>query len=140
MDADEARLKELDKFVHESERSMRELAQAMDGLRQLTGTGESRTRVVSAQVDADGRLAELDISARAMKLGNRELSREVIEAVTAAQLDLERQAKALTAFVPDQDGLLETFQRDLAEVQDSYTAETHERLDRMRQAQRRRQD
>ncbi|MFC4120075.1 YbaB/EbfC family nucleoid-associated protein [Nonomuraea zeae] len=140
MDADDTRLTELDKFVQASERSMRELGQAMQGLRRLSGAGESATGAVSARVDADSRLVDLAISPRAMKLGSHDLSREVIEAVAAAQLDHERQAKALIAFLPDGDGLLDAFQRDLTEVQDTYTAETHERLDRMRHARSRLRD
>ncbi|MFB4267874.1 YbaB/EbfC family nucleoid-associated protein [Nonomuraea sp. GTA35] len=136
MDAEETQLAELDKLVQESERSMRELGQAMQDLRQLTGAGENRTGVVSARVDADGKLVELSISPRAMKLGSADLSREVLEAVAAAQLDQERQAKALVAFLPDGEGLLDAFQRDLAELKNAYTAETNERLDRMRRSRR----
>ncbi|MFI7130776.1 YbaB/EbfC family nucleoid-associated protein [Nonomuraea sp. NPDC050153] len=136
MDADDTQLSELDTLVQESERSMRELGQAMQDLRRLSGSGDSGSGVVSARVTADSRLVELVISPRAMKLGNHELSREVIEAVTAAQVDHERQAQALLSFLPDGESLLDAFQRDLTEVQNAYTAETHGRLDRMRQSRR----
>jgi DNA-binding protein YbaB len=137
MDADEARLIELDKFVHESERSMRELEQAIKGMRGLYGTGESRTGAVSARVDAGSKLVELAISPRAMKLVNHELSCEVMDAVNAAQLDHERQAKELIPITSDAEALLKTFERDLAGLQDSFTAETHDRLNRIRAVQRR---
>ncbi|GAA3615839.1 hypothetical protein GCM10022419_121390 [Nonomuraea rosea] len=137
MDADEARLIELDKFVHESERSVRELEQAIKSLRELYGTGESRTGAVSARVDASSKLVELAISPRAMKLVNHELSREVVEAVNAAQLDHERQTKKLIPTTSDAEALLKTFEHDLAGMQDGFTAKTHDRLNRVRAVQRR---
>ncbi|NUR84042.1 MAG: YbaB/EbfC family nucleoid-associated protein [Nonomuraea sp.] len=132
MDPIDDQLAEMDRLVQAGERSMRELGAAMRELRGLSGTGASRSGAVAARVDADCRLADLTINPRAMRLGSDALGREVVEAVNAALLDHERQARELISVVPDGELLLESFQRDLAEIQDSYAEETGRRLDGLR--------
>ncbi|NRQ40855.1 YbaB/EbfC family nucleoid-associated protein [Nonomuraea sp. NN258] len=137
MDTSHSHLHELDRLVQAGERSMRELDQAMRDLRQLSGEGESRSGSVTARVDADSKLVDVRIAPRAMRLGSDELSREVVEAVRAAQDAHQRQAQDLLGFTPAGDeNLLATFQRDLTEIQDAYAAETADRIDRLRRTQR----
>lgn len=147
MEFSDPRLDALERMVKESERSMRELMEAMRELQNIEGQGESRSGAVSAQVNAEGRLADVRIGARAMRLGSDELAKEVLEAVRAAQDDHERQAREITnhastfddkllgAFKPDE-GLLGAFKRDLEEIQESYARESGERLENMRRRQR----
>jgi len=136
MDSSDPRLDELDRLVRASEQTMRQLEQATRELRQVTGSGESRGGTVTARVDADSRLVDVQITHRAMRLEPDELGRDVVEAVRAAQEDHERQARELLGMLPGDEDPLGTFKRDLDELQDSYARETSERLEGMRRTQR----
>ncbi|MEV0148063.1 MULTISPECIES: YbaB/EbfC family nucleoid-associated protein [unclassified Nonomuraea] len=138
MDFTDPRIADLDRLIQDGERSMRELQQAMQAMSRLTGTGENRAGTVTARVDSESRPVEVRFGARAMRLDPDELGEHVVEAVRAAQEDLERQARELMAVpsVPDGD-VLGSFRRDLEEMQDSFRHEMGERMDGVR---RRHQD
>lgn len=142
MDSGHFELEELERFIQANERSMRELEQAMNDLHEVTGSGENRAGTVSAKADAQGRITAVKITPRAMRMESPELSEAVLEAVRAAQDDQERQAKELMApmlhdDVPNFGGdLMKTFQRSLAEIQESFRDDLDEGIDRARRAAR----
>ncbi|MFB9832541.1 YbaB/EbfC family nucleoid-associated protein [Actinoallomurus acaciae] len=55
------------------------------------GVGESARGLVSAEVGADGLLADLRLNPRALRLGSAALAEDIVSAVRAAQEDLRGQ-------------------------------------------------
>ncbi|MFC7648189.1 YbaB/EbfC family nucleoid-associated protein [Streptosporangium lutulentum] len=117
--------------MRDSERSQRDLTAAMTDLREITGSGESRSGLVSARVGADGRVTGVKIASRGMRLDSDSLSEEVLEAVQAAQDDQERQARELVALPLGGEDVIKTVQRRFGEIQDSFSAEMGERIARL---------
>ncbi|WP_326825247.1 YbaB/EbfC family nucleoid-associated protein [Streptosporangium sp. NBC_01756] len=126
----EFRLDELDQVVQGSERSLRDLAAAMTGLGEVTGSGESRSGLVSARVGADGRVTDVAIASRGMRLDSDALSKEVLEAVQAAQDAQGRQARELVSSPLGGEDAVRTIQRQFEEIQESFAAEMGERISR----------
>lgn len=119
---------DLDRVISESERSLRTLAGALDGLGTVTGQGESRSGAVTARVDADGRLDDLRLAARASRMELDELTEEIVQAVRAAQDD---QARRLREAVPQPSygGLsAESITRQFQDLQDDFSRQMNERL------------
>ncbi|GAA4233972.1 DNA-binding protein YbaB [Streptosporangium album] len=126
----EFRLDDLDHVVRDSERSLRDLTAAMAGLGEITGSGESRSGLVSARVGADGRVTGVTIASRGMRLDSDALSREVVEAVQAAQDAHGRQARELAAPPLGGEDAIQTVQREFEGLQQSFAAEMGERIAR----------
>jgi len=119
---------DLDRVISESERSLRSLAGALDELGAVTGRGESRSGAVTARVDADGRLDDLRLAARASRMELDELTEEIVQAVRAAQDD---QARRLGEAVPPPSygGLsAESVTRRFQDLQDDFPRQMNERL------------
>ncbi|MFI6733793.1 YbaB/EbfC family nucleoid-associated protein [Nonomuraea sp. NPDC050451] len=123
---------DVDKLLRDNERELTRLAAAAAELRLITGKGESRSGMTTAVVDADGRLQSVVFSPRVLRLDVRTLAEEVVQAVRQAQEDQGRQAQELLAVPPSQIVGLEEIQRQFAEFQDMFGAETAERNDRLR--------
>ncbi|MEV4161148.1 YbaB/EbfC family nucleoid-associated protein [Nonomuraea dietziae] len=123
---------DLDRVVLDTERQMRDLLDAMKGLSEITGVGESRSGLVTARVDSEGRISDVTLSGRAMRLEGQELSQEVVEAVRAAQEDHERRARASLAGPLADETSPEAIRRGFEELQDSYARESADRIDRIR--------
>jgi hypothetical protein len=119
---------DLDRVISESERSLRTLAGALDELGTVTGRGESRSGAVTARVDADGRLDDLRLAARASRMELDELTEEIVQAVRAAQDD---QARRLREAVPPPSygGLsAESITRRFQDLQDDFSRQMNDRL------------
>ncbi|MFF5212394.1 YbaB/EbfC family nucleoid-associated protein [Streptosporangium sp. NPDC000396] len=127
----EFRLEDLDRVMRDSEHSLRDLTSAMDGLSEIIGEGESRSGTVSARVDANGRVTEVKINPRGMRLDSETLSEEIVEALQAAQDSHESQMRELVALPLGGEDALETMQRQFQELQDSFAAEISEGIARM---------
>ncbi|MFG6193003.1 YbaB/EbfC family nucleoid-associated protein [Nonomuraea sp. JJY05] len=123
---------DVDRLLRDNERELTRLAAAAAELRLITGKGESRSGMTSAVVDADGRLQSVVFSPRVLRLDVRTLAEEVVQAVRQAQEDQGRQAHELLAVPQSQIVGLEEIQRQFAEFQDRFGAETAERNDRLR--------
>ncbi|MFI6596337.1 YbaB/EbfC family nucleoid-associated protein [Nonomuraea sp. NPDC050536] len=114
----------LERMVRDSEESLRRLAGMTDELASVTGKGESRSGLVGAVVDNGGRLDQIELEPRAMRMSSAELSEEIVEAVRAAQDSVQRQSEELLAQamgsaeagLPDMDKL----QRQTKDIQDSF--------------------
>ncbi|MFG1703416.1 YbaB/EbfC family nucleoid-associated protein [Nonomuraea sp. M3C6] len=130
---------DLDRVLQESERSIRELAGAMDELRTVIGEGESRSGTVTARVDADGRLDDLRLGARAGRMELDELTEEILQAVRAAQDDQARKALDLIP-QPSYGGLsFEAVSRQFQDLQDSFSRQLNDRIAGMETIRRRAQ-
>jgi DNA-binding protein YbaB len=68
---------------------------AQAGLDEITGTGESPSGQVKATVAANGRILDVTIEPRAMRMDSRTLSEEVLAAVAQAGLDVTRRTEEL---------------------------------------------
>ncbi|MBB5074874.1 YbaB/EbfC family nucleoid-associated protein [Nonomuraea endophytica] len=129
---------DLDDLVRASERGMRELLDAMEGLKDTSGTGESRSGMISAAVGHDGRIRKLKIEARAMRLDSAELAEQVVEAVTAAQDDLDRATRALLP--PGENADPADIMRQFEDLQDGFARESDARVDRLQRMRTRDHD
>ncbi|WP_180903191.1 YbaB/EbfC family nucleoid-associated protein [Nonomuraea indica] len=115
----------LERLVRESEESVRRLADATAELEAISGTGRSRSELVSAEVDNGGGIRRVAIDPRAMRLGSEELSEQVCEAVRAAQEDVQRQGLELLTLAVGADATraavdLDALQRQLQDVQSTF--------------------
>lgn len=128
---------DVDKLLRDNERELNRLAAAAAELQLITGKGESRSGLTTAVVNADGMLQSVDFSPRVLRLDIRALAEEVVQAVRQAQEDQGRQAQELLAVPPSQVVGLEEIQRQFAEFQDMFGAETAERNDRLRRLRER---
>ncbi|MFI7127469.1 YbaB/EbfC family nucleoid-associated protein [Nonomuraea sp. NPDC050153] len=128
---------DVDKLLRDNERELNRLAAAAAELQLITGKGESRSGLTTAVVNADGMLQSVDFSPRVLRLDIRALAEEVVQAVRQAQEDQGRQAQELLAVPPSQVLGLDEIQRQFAEFQDVFGAETAERNDRLRRLRER---
>ncbi|UBU14587.1 YbaB/EbfC family nucleoid-associated protein [Nonomuraea gerenzanensis] len=120
---------DLDSLLRDSERSLRELTSMIGELQSISGAGESRSGAVTATVDANGRLDQLKLAARASRMELDELTEEIVQAVRAAQDDQTRKTMALIPVSPQLTGVsVEEIQRRFDEIQDSFTRDMHERM------------
>jgi hypothetical protein len=128
MDPSDFHPDDLDRVLTESERSLRQLNQAMDEAGTVTGEGESRSGAVTARVDADGRLHDLRLAARASRMELDELTGEIVHAVRAAQDDQARKLGDLLPR-PSYGGLsAESINRQFQDLQDSFSQQMNDRL------------
>ncbi|MEV4894222.1 YbaB/EbfC family nucleoid-associated protein [Nonomuraea sp. NPDC055795] len=129
---------DLDDLVRASERGMRELLDAMEGLKEASGAGESRSGMINAMVGPNGRISKLKIEARAMRLDSAELAEQVVEAVTAAQDDLDRATRALLP--PGENADPADIMRQFEDLQDGFARESDDRVDRLQRMRTRDRD
>ncbi|MFI6900040.1 YbaB/EbfC family nucleoid-associated protein [Nonomuraea sp. NPDC050394] len=129
---------DLDDLVRASERGMRELLDAMEGLKEASGVGESRSGMINAAVGPDGRISKLKIEARAMRLDSAELAEQVVEAVSAAQEDLDRATRALLP--PGENAGPADIMRQFEDLQDGFSRESDDRVDRLQRMRTRDRD
>ncbi|WP_336207644.1 YbaB/EbfC family nucleoid-associated protein [Nonomuraea sp. LPB2021202275-12-8] len=130
---------DLDRMVHESESSMRELSAALEGLGSVTGEGESRSGAIAATIGPDGRLDRIRLTPKASRMDLDELETEIVEAVRAAQDDQDGKAGAMLGPRPDPGLSMDRVRSQFEQVQDSFSREMGERLARL-EAMRRRDD
>ncbi|MFI7638566.1 YbaB/EbfC family nucleoid-associated protein [Nonomuraea sp. NPDC049400] len=130
---------DLDRVILEAERSIRTLTDAIDELGAITGEGESRRGTVKARVDANGRLDDLKLAARASRMELDELTEEIVEAVRAAQDDQQRKATALIPQSLSMGISMEEIQSQFQDLQDSFSRDMHERLTNLDAIRRRAQ-
>ncbi|SEM05590.1 YbaB/EbfC family nucleoid-associated protein [Nonomuraea pusilla] len=131
---------DLDRVLGDSEKAVRELASALGGLAEVTGTGESRGGAVTARVDASGRLDHLRLSPRASRMELDELTEEIVEAVRAAQDDHQRRATAVIPRAPIGGVSAQEVQRQFEALQDAFARDMHERMARLDEIRRRARD
>ncbi|MFI6391848.1 YbaB/EbfC family nucleoid-associated protein [Nonomuraea sp. NPDC050540] len=129
---------DLDDLVRASERGMRELLDAMEGLKEVSGAGESRSGMINAEVGPNGRISRLKIEARAMRLDSAELAEQVVEAVTAAQDELDRATRALLP--PGENADPADIMRQFEDLQDGFARESDDRVDRLQRLRTRDRD
>ncbi|MFI6538464.1 YbaB/EbfC family nucleoid-associated protein [Nonomuraea sp. NPDC050547] len=129
---------DLDDLVRASERGMRELLDAMEGLKEVSGAGESRSGMINAEVGPNGRISRLKIEARAMRLDSAELAEQVVEAVTAAQDELDRATRALLP--PGENADPADIVRQFEDLQDGFARESDDRVDRLQRLRTRDRD
>ncbi|MCG5221158.1 YbaB/EbfC family nucleoid-associated protein [Streptosporangium sp. KLBMP 9127] len=89
----------LDHLLTQAEDVVRGLRAAHARLGQVTGRGEGADGLVRAVSDGHGKLRELLIAPRGMRLDFAVLALEVGRAIQAAQRDAERQAQAIMSEV-----------------------------------------
>ncbi|MFC4115564.1 YbaB/EbfC family nucleoid-associated protein [Nonomuraea zeae] len=123
---------DVERLLKENEREVARLAEAAEGLRDIVGKGESRSGLATAVVDADGRLRSVTLSPRVLRMDVAALAEEVVQAVRQAQDDQDRQARELLAVPAGQQLGLEEIQRQFAEFQETFAAETAGRNERLR--------
>ncbi|MEU7896854.1 YbaB/EbfC family nucleoid-associated protein [Nonomuraea sp. NPDC049152] len=123
---------DLDRVILDTERQMRDVLAAMNGLSEITGAGESRSGLVHATVDAEGKLTDVKLSGRAMRLEGHELAEEIIEAVRAAQENHDSNARSLFAMPVGGKFDAESLNRMVEDLQDSFLKESGDRIARMR--------
>jgi hypothetical protein len=80
----------------------------------LVGTGEGAGGLIRATATAGGRITDLDLNPRALRMGSAELSEEILAAVNGALDDLRTKVSEAAA-TPDLSGLAER----LKEVQET---------------------
>jgi len=85
----------LDDLLPRAEDAIRGLRDAHARLGRITGAGEGAEGLVRAVADGRGRVRELVLAPRGMRLAPAALALEVGEAILTAQLDAERQAQAI---------------------------------------------
>ncbi|MEV0590078.1 YbaB/EbfC family nucleoid-associated protein [Nonomuraea cavernae] len=78
-------------------RAARETERLRERIAEFEGSAETAGGLVAARVGPTGRLAELRLRPQTMRLGSEELAEAIVEAVGAAQDDLARQQREITA-------------------------------------------
>src|SRR4051812_19337084 len=86
---------ELRRVMDQTERMMRDLAQAQEGLSEITGEGESEDGQVRALTDAGGQLDEIVFAPGATSMDVQTLAESVTEAIQRAQDDAELKTREL---------------------------------------------
>ncbi|MFG2073389.1 YbaB/EbfC family nucleoid-associated protein [Nonomuraea maritima] len=94
-DPDGFRDDDIARAEEEAERILAWTDRAQAELQELTGTGESPSGQVTAVVAASGRVVEVSLRPRAMRLDSRTLSEEVLAAVASAGHDVTRRVEEL---------------------------------------------
>jgi DNA-binding protein YbaB len=80
---------EFERLLQEAEQAQRDAYHRVSSLfdemagRQITGVSDDR--LVSVRVDGRGRVVAMDIQPQGMRLTNQDLSRRILEALSAAQ-------------------------------------------------------
>ncbi|MFI7614823.1 YbaB/EbfC family nucleoid-associated protein [Nonomuraea terrae] len=86
---------ELARDAEQAERIRAWSEHAQAALDEVTGTGEAAGGQVTATVAADGKVLEVVIGERAMRLGSLELAEEILAALRLAGLDAARRTEEL---------------------------------------------
>ncbi|MEO3810483.1 YbaB/EbfC family nucleoid-associated protein [Sphaerisporangium sp. B11E5] len=108
-DPERLRPEDFARVAEQSMASVRRLGDAIGALAGLKGEGAAGGGLVSAVVDAGGRLEHVTLDPRALRLDSRSLADAVTEAVRAAQDDARVRGEAVlggAADVPALDGML----------------------------------
>ncbi|WP_248961036.1 YbaB/EbfC family nucleoid-associated protein [Sphaerisporangium perillae] len=94
-DPDGFRLEDLERVAEQSEEALRRLSGVFGDLRDVTGEGTAAGGLVRAVVDGGGRIGEVTLDPRVMRLDSRSIAEAVTEAVRAAQQDAQRKNEEL---------------------------------------------
>ncbi|MEU7828025.1 MULTISPECIES: YbaB/EbfC family nucleoid-associated protein [unclassified Nonomuraea] len=86
---------ELHRISEQAERAHSRLKKAGGGFNDVYGTGESADGKIRARTDSGGRITEVRLDPRAMKLSSQDLGEEITLAVRRAQDDCERNHEEL---------------------------------------------
>ncbi|MEU7740477.1 YbaB/EbfC family nucleoid-associated protein [Nonomuraea sp. NPDC049158] len=86
---------ELHRISEQAEQAHSRLKKAGGGFKDVYGAGESADGKVRARTDSSGRVTEVRLDPRAMKLSSQDLGEEVTLAVMRAQDDCERRQEEL---------------------------------------------
>ncbi|MFC4584696.1 YbaB/EbfC family nucleoid-associated protein [Sphaerisporangium corydalis] len=102
-DPDGFRPEDLDQVAERSREAVRRLSGLVGELADLKGEGESAGGLIGAVVDGGGRIQEVTLDPRAMRMDSRTLAEAVTEAVRAAQEDAARASQELLREVVGED-------------------------------------
>ncbi|WP_214414279.1 YbaB/EbfC family nucleoid-associated protein [Sphaerisporangium fuscum] len=89
------RVEDLDRVVRQSNEAVRRMTGAFDELRQIKGEGTAADGLIRAVVDGSGKIEQVEIGPRAMRLDSQTIAEAVTEAVREAQEDARRQNEQL---------------------------------------------
>ncbi|MFG1704215.1 YbaB/EbfC family nucleoid-associated protein [Nonomuraea sp. M3C6] len=95
MDPADIRDEDISRAEDEADRIETWINRARADLDELKGTGESPSGTVTATVAANGRVLDVAIAPRAMRLDSQTLSEEVLAAVAQAGQDVTRRTEEL---------------------------------------------
>jgi DNA-binding protein YbaB len=121
---------DLERIAAQAEELLARAEGLKDEIEGVVGTGESRDGQVRVSVAASGRVTEIALAPRAMRMESQKLAEELLIVAQQAHDDAEAKVKALMADVlgdtpfADPTAIEERF----AGVLDSYTATMDERL------------
>ncbi|GLY22029.1 hypothetical protein CA850_06800 [Micromonospora echinospora] len=88
---------DLERVVRDSEQRMRQLSEVETLLAEITSRYDTEDGMVSVELGADGRLRQLEINSRAMRLDSYTLAELITEAFNGAQQGVqEAVAKAMS--------------------------------------------
>ncbi|MEV1173192.1 YbaB/EbfC family nucleoid-associated protein [Nonomuraea sp. NPDC049784] len=83
---------ELEKISRRADQAMAKLAEAMNGLKEVTGEGTAAGGKIQAAVESDGLVREIRFDPRVLRtMGSDELAEAIVAAVRAAQISARTQ-------------------------------------------------
>jgi len=83
---------ELEKIAQRADAEMAKLAEAMNGLKEVTGEGAAAGGKIQATVESDGFVREIRLDPRVLRtMGTDELAEAIVAALRAAQLSARGQ-------------------------------------------------
>jgi DNA-binding protein YbaB len=86
---------DLERIARESEETMKRLAEAQREVDEVRGEGSGADGMISVVTDGGGRVREITLNPRVMRLESQTLAEELTAAVQAAQQDGERKTREL---------------------------------------------
>jgi DNA-binding protein YbaB len=94
-DPDDFQLEDFERVAQRCKEAVQRLSGVFDELSAVTGEGEGAGGLIRATVDGGGRIQEVTLDSRAMRLDSRSVAEAVTEAVRAAQHDAQRKNEEL---------------------------------------------
>ncbi|MER6946237.1 YbaB/EbfC family nucleoid-associated protein [Nonomuraea sp. NPDC000554] len=133
-DPETFRLDDLNQITERAEQTQRRLTSAASEIQGINGVGESADGRIQARTDANGRLIEVTLDPRAMKMSSQDLGEEITLAVRRAWDDGEARREqlmrdAVGELPPTPDEAIERFD----EILHSFNRAMNERDDRIDQ-------
>jgi DNA-binding protein YbaB len=89
------RVEDLQRLTSQADEMMKRLNESSEQMADLVGEGEAADGLLRATVDSGGRIKEIDINPRAMRMDSKTLAEGLTEAIAAAQDDVASRSEGM---------------------------------------------